>query len=905
MTEEALLELVLRTPEAERSALLDRTCEGRPELRARIEGLLKTEVTSVQIISHPPALDATTGHQATGSYTSDDTAGVVIAGRYKLLEEIGEGGMGTVWMAQQSEPVKRQVAIKLIKAGMDSKAVLARFDAERQALAVMDHPNIAKVLDGGVDNGVGDQGKPLTPSPSPQRGEGRSGRPYFVMELVKGIPITRFCDERKLTPRERLELFVPVCHAIQHAHQKGIIHRDIKPSNVLVTLYDDKPVPKVIDFGVAKATGAQLTEQTLNTGYGNLVGTPEYMSPEQATLNSIDIDTRSDIYALGVLLYELLTGSTPVDRKRLKAAALMEVLRMVREEDAVRPSTKLSSSEALPSIAANRHTEPAKLSRILKGELDWIVMKALEKDRTRRYETANGFAADVQRYLCGEQVQAVPPSSAYRLKKFLKKNRGPVLAAGLVALALLGGMIGTTINLFEARRQERLANAAREAEAERAEGERKAKLEAHARQVEAERQKTRAEEGEKRAEEEKKIAQVVRNFLQNKLLRQADVSMQASSLLRSGGKEAVAQVKENPTIRELLDRAAQELTTDKIDTNFPNQPIIQAEILSTVGITYDQIGEGDKAIGFLQRAMALYQQHLGPKHPTTLNSMHHLVSAYLGARKQKLALPLGEETLRLRKATLGASHPDTLESMRELASLYRAIDRLDLAIPLCEETLRLRKAKFGASHPSTVSSMSILALLYKDDGKMDLALPLFEETVRLSKALYGPEHPSTLVSMNHLALTYAHLGKPDLALPLFEAHTRASFKTFAHGRTAGAKLIETYVQAKAFADAEPLLRKSLTIRTQTDPNDWQTFNTQSLLGGSLLGQKKYAEAEPLLLAGYEGLKQRMQTIPPEGNTRLPEALERLIQLYSDTKKPDEVKKWQAEKDKLPKAAERK
>jgi WD40 repeat protein/serine/threonine protein kinase len=329
--------------------------------------------------------------------------------------------MGTVYMAEQTTPVRRTVALKLIKAGMDSRQVLARFGAERQALALMDHPNIAKVFDAGTTD---------------------SGRPYFVMELVKGIPITRFCDERRLTTRQRLELAIPVCQAVQHAHQKGIIHRDLKPSNVLVALYDGKPVPKVIDFGVAKATGPRLTDQTLYTEFGAVVGTLEYMSPEQAELNQLDIDTRSDIYSLGVLLYELLTGSTPLDRKRLKQGAILEMLRVIREEESPRPSLRLSTTEELPSIAASRNIEPRKLSGLVRGELDWIVMKALEKDRTRRYETANGLAADLLRYLDDEPVQACPPSAWYRLSKFARRNKIALIAAGLIGVAMLAG-VGT------------------------------------------------------------------------------------------------------------------------------------------------------------------------------------------------------------------------------------------------------------------------------------------------------------------------------------------------------------------------------------------------------------------------------------------------------------------------------
>src|SRR5262249_37829420 len=324
--------------------------------------------------------------------------------------------MGTVWMAQQTAPVKRLVTVKLIKAGMDSKQVIARFEAERQALALMDHPNIAKVLDAGATE---------------------SGRPYFAMELVKGRPITRYCDERRLSVRERLELFVPVCQAVQHAHQKGIIHRDLKPSNVLVAPYDGIPVVKVIDFGVAKAAGQPLTERTLATGFGAVVGTLEDMSPEQDELNNLDIDTRSDIYALGVLLYELLTGMTPLPKKRLSEAAFAEVLRIIREEEPPKPSTRLSTTEELPSIAANRGAEPARLRGQGRGELDGIVMKALEKDRGRRYETASAFASDVLRHLHDEPVKACPPSAGYRFRKFVRRNWGPVLAAGLVFLALV------------------------------------------------------------------------------------------------------------------------------------------------------------------------------------------------------------------------------------------------------------------------------------------------------------------------------------------------------------------------------------------------------------------------------------------------------------------------------------
>jgi serine/threonine protein kinase/tetratricopeptide (TPR) repeat protein len=399
-----------------RRRYLDAACGDDAELRAEVGNLLQANSSAGDFLE---AEIMAAGLQTEGP-------GDVI-GRYKLLERIGEGGFGIVYMAEQHQPVRRKVALKILKPGMDSRLVLARFEAERQALAIMDHPNIATVLDGGAT---------------------ATGRPYFVMELVKGVPITGFCDQRQLTPRARLELFSRVCHAVQHAHQKGIIHRDIKPSNVLVAMHDTTPVVKVIDFGIAKALGQELTDRTMFTGFAQLLGTPLYMSPEQAGESSLDVDTRSDIYSLGVLLYELLTGTTPIDRARFKQAAEDEIRRIIREEEPPRPSTRLSESkDSLPSISAQRHTEPAKLTKLVRGELDWIVMKAIEKDRSRRYETANGFAMDVQRYLANEPVTACPPSTVYRLRKFVKRHKGGVAIAALVMffLVVLGSGIGWAV----------------------------------------------------------------------------------------------------------------------------------------------------------------------------------------------------------------------------------------------------------------------------------------------------------------------------------------------------------------------------------------------------------------------------------------------------------------------------
>jgi serine/threonine protein kinase/tetratricopeptide (TPR) repeat protein len=410
---------------AERAAYLDRVCADKPELRAEVESLLCAHERSGDILDLPEKLAETIEEPVT------ERPGTVISS-YKLLEQIGEGGFGVVFMAEQQQPIRRKVALKVLKPGMDTRQVTARFEAERQALALMDHPNIAKVLDAGQTS---------------------SGRPYFVMDLVKGVPITDYCDQAQLTPRERLELFLHVCQAVQHAHQKGIIHRDLKPSNVLVTLHDGAPRAKVIDFGIAKALGQQLTDKTLYTSFAQIIGTPLYMSPEQAALSNADVDTRSDIYSLGVLLYELLTGTTPFDKERFKEVGYDELRRIIREEEPPKPSTRISTmGQASTTISAQRRSDPKRLSQLFHGELDWIVMKCLEKDRNRRYETASALAADVQRYLRDEPVQACPPSVWYRWRKFARRKKTALAMAACVLFA--AGVVGWAVRDREAREVE-------------------------------------------------------------------------------------------------------------------------------------------------------------------------------------------------------------------------------------------------------------------------------------------------------------------------------------------------------------------------------------------------------------------------------------------------------------------
>jgi tetratricopeptide (TPR) repeat protein/tRNA A-37 threonylcarbamoyl transferase component Bud32 len=736
-------EALERTDPVDRAAYLDEACRANPELRRHVEELLAAHAGAGRFLEPaPPAAAgpdpaaaipktdgaaaerparsevATDEHRPDGS-TADaapaqpaaEAAGTLIAGRYKLLQQIGEGGMGSVWMADQTEPVKRRVAVKLIRVERGpSRMILSRFEAERQAIALMDHPHISRLLDAGTT---------------------AAGSPFFVMELVKGVPLNEYCDQHKLRIRDRLDLFTQICSAVQHAHQKGIIHRDLKPSNILVESHDGKPVPKVIDFGLAKATSAlQLSEHTLFTAFGSVMGTPLYMAPEQATFNAVDVDTRADVYALGVILYELLTGTTPITRESMKQAALDELLRLIREQEAPTPSSRLSTIQTTPSVAANRQMEPQKLGRFVKGELDWIVMKALSKERDRRYETASGFARDIERFLNDEAVAAGPPSAGYRVRKFVRRYRGRVIAAGLVLLALLVGVAGTTVGLFEARRQEARAN-------ERAEGERQATRKALAAAAE-----------ERKAKE---TVEAVLGFVEDKIFAAARPKGQ------EGGQGYDVRMADAITA-----------ALPAIEGGFRDRPLIEARLRTTIGRSFYFLGKYEQLLGQTEAALALCRRELGPDHPDTLGSMRRLAVCYSLLGRHAEALRLGEEALALLKAKLGPDHPDTLRTMLNLAQIYASLGRYDEALNLGQETLALKKARLGPDHPDTLGTMGNLGNYYSALGRQAEALKVREETLALQKAKLGPSHPNTLNTMNNLANSYSALGRHAEALKLSE-----------------------------------------------------------------------------------------------------------------------------------------
>jgi eukaryotic-like serine/threonine-protein kinase len=698
----AMVEAIFTTASAlpldERPTYLASACGSDTLLRQRVEALLGVQEAPEKFLPRRPGAPPA-GVPISTAAPAEQLGDTI--GRYKLLQKIGEGGWGVVYMAEQEEPVRRRVALKVIKLGMDTKQVVARFEAERQALALMDHANIAKVLDAGATD---------------------AGRPYFVMELVGGIKITDYCDQNQLSTRQRLDLFIQVCHAIQHAHQKGVIHRDIKPSNVLVAQQDGVAVPKVIDFGIAKATQGRLTDGTAITAFEQFLGTPAYMSPEQAQVGGLDVDTRSDIYSLGVLLYELLTGKTPFDAKELLAVGLEAMRRTICEKEPPKPSTRLAQELVAADVrrlktptsdapdfgeeirASSRRLLQGKEVQALRGDLDWIVMKCLEKDRSRRYETANGLAMDLERHLGNEPVVACPPGRLYRFQKFVRRNKMTTSAVALIALVLILGIIGTTWQAVRATRAETLA-------------------------------KQRLTESE-----------ALSKFLRG-VFRSPDPTRDGRTI----------------TVAEALNKAARDLERD-----LATQPARRAHLQANLALTYDALGLYREAIALQEQARDYHLAVSGPEHPATLEAMHNLAISYQHAGRRGEAIELLERVSSLRLKVQGTEHTNTLKTMSDLAALNAELGRRPEAIKLLEEVLALSRRINGLENPDTLAAMINLASSYSLAGRRDEALKLREQTLPLSRKVFGPEHPNTLWAMHNLANSYSYAGRRDEALKLRE-----------------------------------------------------------------------------------------------------------------------------------------
>jgi len=878
-----LYDRAIELPPAARRAFVTNACGSDGELRERVLAMLAAgERDSLAPTSDSSRSAASLAEGADAPQGEAERPGSRI-GAYRLLQQIGEGGFGAVFLAEQEEPVVRRVALKIIKLGMDTHQVVARFEQERQALAMMDHPNIARVIDAGAT---------------------ATGRPFFVMDLVTGLPIVEYCDKAKLTIAQRLDLFVQVCGAVQHAHGKGIIHRDIKPSNILVATQDGRPIAKVIDFGIAKATSQKLTDKTLLTEDRQVIGTLQYMSPEQAE-GWLDIDTRADVWSLGVVLYELLAGSTPFDRRMLQKASHADVQRMIREVEPQKPSTRIGASGTdLPTIADRRRTEPHRLGGLVRGELDWIVMKALEKDRTRRYETANGLANDVRRHLVGEAVHAAPPSTAYRVRTFLRRNRA--LAGGVVAVtaALLVGAIGFAWQARIAQKERDDALLARQEQAE---------LRAKAEQLAA------AESEQRRlAEQNERKAEAISGFL---------VEMLGAANLKALGREA--------KVADVLDRAA-----DHIETAFQGQPATVASVRAILGRTYLSLGLLDDAQVHLQASLESRRQEYGERSvefafakqelsawqsqkgdfaaaaagfrealeilrgvvgnddARTVGFQVDYANALVRLDREAEAEPLMREALAALTRISGRDADKTQIAMNSLAVLLQGQKRLDEAEALYREALAIGQRVHGADHPDTLTVTVNLASLLRERGDLAAAEPLMVSAYVSVKRVYGPDHPRT----GGVAGAYGQLlsvaGRWREALPLYEESLAVSRRvegdqtldtTIAKRRLAGVlasllewqraialltEVVDTYTRLRGaehretisarmdlantlvkdgrFADAETMFRDLLEVCPRAfGPDDPATIIANNSFAVMLLGQGRQADALPFLEKALE------------------------------------------------------
>jgi len=828
----------------QRERYLVSACGDDAALRTEVEALLRAHDGAAKFMASPTAGSPPL---AEAMPTADSSAAVTIAaplregpgtriGPYKILQLIGEGGFGSVFMAEQQKPVSRKVALKIIKLGMDTRQVVARFEQERQALAMMDHPNIAKVLDAGATD---------------------TGRPFFVMELVKGDPIVEYCDKNNLSIEDRLELFAQVCNAVQHAHTKGIIHRDIKPSNILVSTQDGRPHAKVIDFGIAKATASKLTEKTLFTEHRQLIGTPEYMSPEQAE-GSLDIDTRTDVYSLGVLLYELLTGTTPFTGKELRSAAYAEIQRIIREVEPPKPSTRLSNnSDTLASVAAKRHTVPTRLGMIVRGELDWIVMKALEKDRQRRYETANGLMMDVRRYLGGEAVLAAPPSNAYRFKKMIRRNKGLVAAGSAVAAALLIGVVAFAWQAKVASDQRDIAVAAQQAESEQRKQADAARAEALAQEAKAKEQEAEAVKQATEAKKQAEIAKAVATFQTDMLAAVDPANLPKDPVTGQPLKDSV-------TVVQTIVAAVKKLDADGgNEGSLKDQPLVEAAVRNTIGMTLQALGRYDEAEPNLKRSLAIRRKVLPAGHPDIAASLNDLAQLLLLQNKLSEADPLQRESLAIDRATLPAGHPNIASNLDNLAKIRLAEDKPAEAEPLFREALAIRRAAYPAQHAVIGLGLNNLANTLRAQNKLTEAEPLQREALAINRAALPAGHPHIAIGLNSLGLLLSAQNKLAEAEPLYRealAINRAALPV-GHPEIAtnlNNLAILLFTQGN-FAEAEPLQREAVEIwRAALPPEHPNIVSGLNSLGMVLHAQNKFAEAEPLL---REALDIRKRSFP--------------------------------------------